>query len=325
MRRREFIGIAGAAVAYPLATRAQQPAKLPTIGFLGANTASAQRSWTAGFVQRLQELGWVEGRNVVIEYRWAEGRIERSPEIIAEFINRKVDVIVVHGTANVIAAKQATSAIPIVFPIAGDPVANALVASLARPGGNVTGLSNQFPDLMGKRLELLREAIPGVSRLAVLDDPGNPSMAPEMRELRAAAKAIGLKVAMLEMRRLEDIAPAIGALSGAADALYVPTSPMFSTNRLHIANLSAGVQLPTMHSVRDFVAAGGLMSYGPKLVDLFRRAADIVDKILRGAKPADIPVEQPTKFELVINLKTAKVLGLEIPPLLLARADEVIE
>ena len=326
MRRREFITLlGGAAAAWPLAARAQQPAKLPTIGFLGASTPSAQSQWVAAFVQRLRELGWIEGRTVAIEYRWAEGRSERFAEIAAEFVRLKVDVIVTAGTAAVLAAKQATSVIPIVFAVAGDPVGSGLVASLARPGGNVTGLSIQATDLAGKRLELLREVVPGLRRLAIMANVGNPGAVLEMGEVQAAARTLGLEVATLEIRRAEDIAPAFEALKGRADALYVCADPLVITNRIRINTLALGARLPTMHGIREYVEAGGLMSYGPNFPDLFRRAADYVDKILRGAKPADIPVEQPTKFDLVINLTTAKALGLDVPPTLLARADEVIE
>ena len=312
MKRREFITLlGGAAAAWPLAARAQQPAKLPTIGFLGASTPSAESQWAAAFVQRLRELGWIEGRTVAIEYRWAEGRSERFAEIAAEFVRLKVDVIVTAGTAAVLAAKQATSVIPIVFAAAGDPVGTGLVASLARPGGNVTGLSIQATDLAGKRLELLREVVPGLRRLAIMANVGYPAAVLEMGEVQAAARTLGLEVATLEIRRAEDIAPAFEALKGRADALYVCADPLVTTNRIRINTLALGARLPTMHGVREYVEAGGLMSYGPNFPDLFRRAADYVDKILRGAKPADIPVEQPTKFDLVINLTTAKALGLD--------------
>ena len=325
MRRREFIALAaGAAAVWPLAARAQQM-KLPTIGLLGGATPSAQAQWTAAFVQRLRELGWVEGQTVTIEYRWVEGRFERSPAIIAEFVRLKVDVIVTHATAPVLAAKQATSVIPIVFAAAADPVGAGLVASLARPGGNVTGLSNQQTDLAGKRLELLREVVPGLRGLAIMCNVGNPSTVLDMDEAQAAAKALGFEITALEIRRPEDIAPAFDALKGRAEALYVCGDTLTATNRIRINTLAVAARLPTMHGGREFVEAGGLMSYAPSFPDHFRRAADFVDKILRGAKPADLPVEQPTKFELVINAQTASTLGLAVPPMLLARADEVIE
>ena len=326
MKRREFITLlGGAAAAWPLAARAQQPGKLPTIGFLGANRPSAQSQWTAAFVQRLRELGWIEGRSIAIEYRWAEGPSERYAEIAAEFVRLKVDVIVTYGTPAVIAAKQATSVIPIVFAVAADPVGTGLVASLARPGGNVTGLSSQASDLAGKRLALLQEVVPGLGRLAILANVGSPNALLEMREVQATTSTLGLEVATLEIRRAEDIAPAFEAIKGRAQALYVAIDPLTVTNRIRINTLAQGARMPTMYALREYVEAGGLMSYGPNLPDLFRRAADYVDKILRGAKPADIPVEQPTKFDLVVNLITAKALGLDVPPTLLARADEVIE
>ena len=326
MRRREFITLlCGAAVTWPLAAHAQQPEKLPTIGFLGANRPSAQSQWTAAFVQRLRELGWIEGRSIAIEYRWAEGPSERYAEIAAEFVRLKVDVIVTYATPAVIAAKQATSVIPIVFAAAADPVSTGLVASLARPGGNVTGLSSQASDLAGKRLALLQEVVPGLGRLAVLANVGSPNALLEMREVQATTSTLGLEVATLEIRRAEDIAPAFEAIKGRAQALYVAIDPLTVTNRIRINTLAQGARLPTMYALREYVEAGGLMSYGPNLPDLFRRAADYVDKVLRGVKPADIPIEQPTKFDLVVNLVTAKALGLEVPPNLLARADEVIE
>jgi putative tryptophan/tyrosine transport system substrate-binding protein len=326
MRRREFITlIGGAAVAWPLAAGARQPGKLPTIGFLGANSPAVQREWTAAFVQRLYQLGWTEGHNLAIEYRWAEGRFDRSPAIIAEFVRLKVDVIVTHATANVVAAKHATSAIPIIFTSVADPVGNNLVASLARPGGNVTGLSAQITDVAPKRLELLREIIPGMRRLALIANVGVANAVLEIGEVQAAARTLGLDVATFEIRQTRDIEPAIEAFKNRAEALYVQADPLFTSNRLRINTLALGARLPTMHGTREQVDAGGLISYGTNITDLFRRAGDYVDKILRGAKPADLPVEQPIKFDLVINLITAKALGLTIPPSLLARADEVIE
>jgi ABC-type uncharacterized transport system substrate-binding protein len=324
MRRREFIALIGGATAWPLAARAQQPAKLPTIGFLGTATPSAWNQWTPAFVQRLRELGWIEGRTVAIEYRWAEGRDERYTEIAAELVRLKVDVIVT-GEGALLVAKQATSVIPIVFALAADPVGSRFVASLARPGGNITGLSVQATDLAGKRLEFLREVIPGLRRLAILANVGYPAAELEMDEVQAAARTLGLEVATLEIRRADDIAPAFEALKGLAEALYVPADPLVNTNRIRINTLALGARLPTMFGFREYVEAGGLMSYGPNIPHLFRRAADYVDKILRGAKPGDLPVEQPTKFDLIINLTTAKALGIEIPATLLARADEVIE
>jgi putative ABC transport system substrate-binding protein len=324
VRRREFVTLlGGAAATWPLATRAQQAGKLPVIGFLGAD-AAAFSPWTAAFVTRMRELGWIEGRNIEIEYRWSEGRPERYAEIAAEFVRLKVDVIVTVGSA-VPTLKQATADIPIVFAVAIDPVGNGLVASLARPGGNVTGLSIQAAELAGKRLELLREVVPQLHRLASMFDVGNPQPALEMDETQAAARTLGLEVAPLGIRRAEDIAPAFEALKPPADALYVVVDQLIVANLAQILTLALGARLPTMFSTREFVKAGALMSYGPNYSDLFRHSADYVDKILRGTKPGDIPVEQPIKFELVINRKTAKALGLTIPESFLSLADEVIE
>jgi putative tryptophan/tyrosine transport system substrate-binding protein len=329
MKRREILALLGSAAAAPMlgpfTARAQQAGKIPTIGFLGESTPSSLSQRTAAFVQRLHELGWIEGRTVAIEYRWAEGRSERFAEIAAEFVRLKAAVIVTSGTPPVLAAMQATSVIPIVFAGVANPVGAGLVESLARPGGNVTGLSNQAPDLAGKRLELLREVLPGLRRLAILANVDNPATSFEVGEIRAAAHTSNLAVATSEIRRPEDIAPAFEALTGRTDALYVVTDPLVGTNRVRINTLALGARLPTIYIVRESVEAGGLMSYGPNFSDQFRRAAELVDKILRGVKPADIPVEQPTKFELVINLTTAKALGLTIPESFLLRADEVIE
>ena len=323
MKRREFITlVGGAAAAWPRAARAQQ--KLPTIGYLGTAAAAAWAPWTAAFVQRLHELGWTDGRTVEIQYRWAEGRAERWAEIAAEFVRLKVDVIVTGGNAAV-AAKQASSAVPIVFALVDDPVGLGLIASLARPGGNVTGLSIQNPDLAGKRVELLREVVPGLRRLAIMANVELPSAASEMREVQTAVRMLGLDAATFPIRRAEDIAPAFEALKGSADALYVVGDGLVITHRVRINTLALIARLPTIYPVREYVDAGGLMSYGPNFPDQFRRAADYVDKILRGAKPGEIPVEQPTKFDLVINLTTAKALGLTIPESFLLRADEAIE
>jgi putative ABC transport system substrate-binding protein len=324
MRRREFITLLGGAAAWPLGVRAQQAGKILTIGFLGASTASIWRPWTAAFVQRLGELGWIEGRTVMIEYRWAEGRPERFAEIAAEFVQRNVDVIVTAESA-VAAVKQATSTIPVIFALGNDPVAAGLVASLSRPGGNVTGLSNVQTDLAGKRLELLREVVPNLRRLAILANIGHPASVLEMDEVQAAARKLSIGVSRLEIRCAEDIAPAFERLKGQADSLYVVLSALVGTSRTRIITFALSARLPTTFNAREYVEAGALMSYGPDFVERWRRAAEIIDKVLRGAKPGKIPVEQPTKFELVINLSTAKALGLEVPPSLLARADEVIE
>ena len=324
MKRREFITLlGGAAAAWPLAARAQQ-AKLPTIGLLGASTRSNWSHWTAALVGRLGELGWVEGRTVAIEYRWAEGRSERFAEFAAEFVRLKVDVIVTAGAA-VVAAKQATSTIPIVFAVAVDPVGSGMVASLARPGGNVTGLSIQSADLAGKRIELLREVLPSLRRLAIIANVGYSGSVLEMGEAQAAARKLGLDVDVLEIRRVEDIASAFETLKSGVQALYVCPDPLVNANHARINTLALGARLPTIHPFREYLGAAGFMSYGPLNTDLFWRAGDYVDKILRGVKPGDLPVEQPTKFELVFNLIAAKALGLTVPPALLARADEVIE
>ena len=323
MRRREFITLLGAATAWPRRTRAQQAGKLPTIGFLGAD-AAAFAPWTAAFVARLGELGWIEGKTVAIEYRWSQGRSERYAEIAAEFVSRKVDVIVTVGSAVPI-VRQATVVIPIVFAVGIDPVGSGLVASLAQPGGNVTGLSIQANELAGKRLEFARELVPQLHRLAIMFNVGNAQPVLEMGETQAAARMLGLEVAPLVIQRAEDIAPAFQGLKTRADALYVTVDQLMVANRSSILASALDARMPTIFSTRDFVKAGALMSYGPSYVERFRRAADYVDKILRGAKPGDLPVEQPTSFELVINLTTAKTLGLTVPPSLIAHADEVIE
>jgi putative ABC transport system substrate-binding protein len=324
LKRRAFIALLSGAAAWPLAAQAQQASKLPTIGFLGASP-SIESQRVAAFVQRLRELAWIDGRNLTIEYRWAEGRNERYAEAAAELVRLKVDVIVTVATPATLAAKQATTVIPIVFGAASDPIGTGLVQSLARPGGNVTGLSNLISDTGGKKLEFLREIVPGLRRLAILANVGNPAVVLDMSEAQAAARKLGLEVTASEIRQAEDIAPAFDAIKGNVDALYVCTDPLVNTHRIRVNTLALAARLPTIHGLREYVEAGGLMSYGPNLPDLLRRAADYVDKILRGAKPSDIPVEQPTKFDFVINLTTAKALGLKIPESFLLRADAVIE
>src|SRR5262245_1494135 len=288
MRRREFITLLSGAAAWPLAARAQQAGKLPTIGFLGAD-ASAFSPWTAAFVAHLRELGWIEGRTVAIEYRWSEGRTERYAEIAAEFVRLKVDVIVTVGSA-VPTVKQATATIPIVFAVAIDSIGSGLVASLAKPGGNVTGLSLQATNLAGKRLELLREVVPQLRRLGIIFNVGNAQPVLEMGETEAAARTLGIDVVPLVIQRAEDIAPAFERVKGQAGALYVAIDQLMVANLAHILTLARGARLPTAFSTRDFVRAGGFMSYGPNYSDLFRRSADYVDKILRGTRPGDIPV-----------------------------------
>ena len=326
MKRREFITLlGGAAAAWPLAAHAQQAKSIPRIGFLGAGTPSTWKPWVAAFVQRLRELGWVDGRTVAIDYRWAEGRSERYAEFAAELVHLKVDILVTGGVA-VPAAKQATSVIPIVFMLAPDPIRDGLVASLARPGGNVTGLSNQSADLIGKRLDLLREVVPGLRRLGIIANAADPQAVLDKEDVQATARKLGFDTSTSEVRRADDITSAIEALKGLhTEALYVVSDPFINANRVRINTFALAARLPTMHSNREYVEIGGLISYAASYPDLFRRAGDYVDKILRGAKPADLPVEQPTKFDLVVNLTTAKALGLKIPEAFLLRADEVIE
>jgi putative ABC transport system substrate-binding protein len=326
MKRRQFIaGLAGA-VTWPIAARAQQSDRIRRIAVMMsvANNALGQARFKA-FQQGLEKLGWTDGRNVAIEVRWSEGRAERYAEITAEFVRLKVDVIVTTATLPTILVKEATQVIPIVFVAAGDPVATGLVASLARPGGNATGLSNQTRDIAGKRVELLHELVPGLRRLAILGNPDNAASMLEMREVQAAAGTLGLEVVRLEIRRAEEIASALETLKGPALALYVVIDAVTNANALRINTVALGARLPTMHGTREQVEAGGLLSYGADFVDQYRHGAGLVDKILRGTKPGDIPVEQPTKFEFVINLKTAKALGLTVPETLLATADEVIQ
>jgi putative ABC transport system substrate-binding protein len=324
LKRRDFMTLFGGTVAaWPLAARAQQTNKLPTIGFLGG-TASTQSQRCAALVQRLHELGWTEGRNVKIEVRWGEGRSDRFAEIAAEFVALKVNVIVTSGGV-VPTMMRATSIIPIVFTGALDPVASGYVASLARPGGNVTGLSQQSTDTVGKRLEFLREVVPHLDRMAVMTNAGNPGNMLEMRNVQRETQTLGVEVTPFEIRQSQDIALAFETFKDKAQALYVISSPLTSSNRARINTLALGGRLSAVFAEREFVEVGGLMSYGADLQNLHRRAADYVDKILRGAKPGDLPVEQPTKFDLTINLTTAKTLGLTIPDKLLALAAEVID
>jgi putative tryptophan/tyrosine transport system substrate-binding protein len=326
MRRRQFISLFGGAVAaWPLAARAQPAAKVPTIGYLAALSEAADRPRRAAFANRLAELDWVQGRSVLIEYRWADGAVARAVEIATEFVRTPVDIIVTSGDAYVLAIKRATAMIPIVFASAGDPVGNGLVASLARPGGNITGLSIELTETVGKRLELLHEVVPALHRLAILFNAADPQVNLELDAVLAAAHTLGLDIVRLGMRPDQEIAAAVEPLKRRAEALYVCLDPLVYSNAARINALALAARLPVMHGVRENALAGGLMSYGPDFPDMSRRAAEVVNKILRGAKAADIPVEQPTKFNLVINLKTAKALGIEVPPTLLARADEVIE
>jgi putative ABC transport system substrate-binding protein len=324
MNRREIITLLGCAATWPLAAHAQQLGKPPTIGILGSNSA-AWSHLVSALILRLRELGYIENRTVEIEYRWTEGRDERYAAMAADLVGLKVAIIVALGTPAIVEAKKATAIIPVVFPLASDPVGDGLVSSLARPGGNVTGLSNQQPDLAGKRLEILREIIPALSRLAVLANGHSPTALLNVGEVQAAAPKLGLEIDILDIKRADDIAPAIAQLKGRTQAIYVVGDSLVFDNRIQVNTLALAARLPTIYVQREYVEAGGLVSYGTRFLDLFRRAGDYVGKILKGANPADIPVEQPTKFELIINMKTAKALGLDLPPMLLARADEVIE
>jgi putative tryptophan/tyrosine transport system substrate-binding protein len=324
MKRRKLITLLGSVVAtWPLAVRAQQPTKLPIIGVLGDRT-TVFMPWTAAFAEGLHELGWIDGRTVKIEYRWAEGHPERVAEIANEFVSQKVDVIVTYGLA-VPTIMQATTTIPIVFAIAVDPLGSGFVASLSQPGGNVTGLSLQATEIVSKRLEILREIVPGLVRLATIFDGSYGASVRENDDVVAAAPTFGLKVTSHEIRRADDIVPAFDALQGQTDALYVVENAMLAANRMTIIMRAFDAKLPTTFLTGEAVRDGALMSYGADAPALFRRAAGYVDKILHGTKPGTIPVEEPTKFDLVINLKTAKALGLAIPDKLLALADEVIE
>jgi putative ABC transport system substrate-binding protein len=323
MRRREFIGLVGGSAAWPLAARAQQSGKIPTIGFLGVNT-TVWGPWTAAFVERLRALGWIEGRTITIKYRWSEGRPEKYPDFAAEFARLKVDVIVTSAAA-VPAVMRAAPTIPVVFTLALDPVGVGLIRSLARPGGNVTGNSVLATDLAGKRLELLREAVPGLRRLAIMADVGLPESVLEMNEVQRIARNLGIEATRLEIHSAEDIVPAFELHKTQVDALYGVINELLNASRARIVNLALAARLPSIYGTADWARSGGLLSYGPNFPNLFARAAELTDKILRGTQPGDIPVEQPTKFELLINLNTAKTLGLTVPPTLLARADEVIE
>lgn len=325
MRRREFIGLLGGAVTPWPPVLAQGPSKSsPVVGFLVAGSQASHGAWVAAYALRLSELGWIEGRNVTVEYRWAAGDNQRMLDFAAEFVQRKVDVIV--SSANgVLAARQATSSIPIVFAALSDPVALGLAESLSRPGGNVTGLTVQPSDLASKRIDLLREIVPNLRRLSALANVASSGFEGETEGIRSAAAALNVEAHIFELRTAADIEPALVALKGQTDALYVLSEPLVNANRVQIIEAATTGRFPTIFGFREFVDAGGLMSYGPNFPDLFRRAADFTDKILRGAKPADLPVQQPVKFDLIFNLKTARVLGLKVPESFLTRADEVIE
>jgi len=325
VNRREFIaGLGGAVATWPLAARAQRPAKQPLIGMLVPGTRATHGDWFAALAQRLRELGWIEGRTVAFEYRFAEGHTDRYAEIVADFLRMKVDLIATSATSTALAAKQATSVIPIVS-VMTDPIGSGVVASLNRPGGNVTGISVQQDELAGKRVELLREIVPGLRRLAVIAYAGSRLSLVELEQAYSAAQTLGLDAIKIEIHRMEDIASAFEPVRGNSEALYMVSHPLINANRIRISTLALGARMATICGFREYVEVGALMSYGPNVPALFRRAGDHVDKILRGTKPVDIPVEQPTKFDLVINLTTAKALGLTIPESLLTRANEVIE
>lgn len=321
MRRREFIAALGSTLVLPSAY-AQQ---VRTIGLFGSGSETAQREWTAAFVQRIAQLGWTEGRNLKIEYRWAEGRSERFAEIASELVGLKVDLLLTHNTVPTLVAKKATSSIPIVFATAGDPVGSGIVASLARPGANVTGLSGQAPDTAGKRIELLREMSPGLAHLGALTEPGNPYAALDVKEVQRAAETFNVKVQTVEVGPGDKVEAVINSLRGRVQALYVLALPRFYAYRVQINAASLAARLPTMYVIREYVEAGGLISYGANWTSMWRRAADVAAKVLSGVQPGDIPVEQPTEFDLVINSRTAKTLGLAVSPALFARANEVIE
>jgi putative ABC transport system substrate-binding protein len=324
--RRQFIGaLAGGLVAVPLAAGAQQVAKVPRIGFLSSRSPAETAPYSEAFRQGLRELGYVEGQNVAVEYRYAEGRPEGLPALAAELVRLKVDVIVTTSAPAPEAARQATRTIPIVFAVTGDPVAEGLVATVAHPGGNITGLASLGPELAGKQLELLKDVVPKISRMAVLQNPNQPAHPLALRQAESAARALRVQLQVLAARSAVEIDAAFAAMrSQRVGGVVVLRDSVFFNQRAQIVALAAKSRLPAVYGFKEMAEAGGLMAYGASLPPMFRRAATYVDKILRGAKPADLPVEQPTKFELVVNLKTAKALGLTIPQSLLLRADEVI-
>lgn len=327
IRRREVITLLGAATAArPLMVQAQPTSRVPRIGFLGNSTAALEANLIGPFRDGLRELGYIEGQNIIIEYRWAEGKYERFPTLIRELIDLKVDVMVTAGTPAALAVKTAATSVPLVMAAVGDPVGTGIVASLKRPGGNITGLSGMAPDLEGKRLELLREFVPKLSRVAVFWNPANAFNPAAMMQARAAADVLRIDLLPLAVRTTEALDDAFAAIvKERPEALVTFADRIFLHNRLRIMDFAAKNRLPSVNAYRELVEAGGLMSYGPSYEDMHRHAAVYVDKILKGAKPADLPVEQPTKFVLLINLKVAKALGLEVPPTVLVRADEVIE
>jgi putative ABC transport system substrate-binding protein len=326
--RRAFLGtLAGGLVATPLSGHAQPAGKVYRIGYLAGGSSTASSQFPEAFRQGLRELGWVEGQNIVIEYRFAEGRLDRLPDLAADLVRSRVDVMLAAPSPSAVAARHATATVPIVMAGVGFPVQLGLIASLARPGGNITGVSFSVgPEIFGKGLELLKAVAPKLRRVAILSNPANPGHAVAIGNVKDAARSLGVQLLLLEAGGPEEFKGAFAAMTKErVAALVVVTDPVFIAQRAQLADLAAKSRLPAVHTIREFVDAGGLMSYGPSLVAQYRRAAVFVDRILRGAKPGDLPVEQPTTFELLINLKTAKALGLAIPPPLLARADQVIE
>jgi putative tryptophan/tyrosine transport system substrate-binding protein len=324
--RRKFIAtLGGASLAWPPAARAQQPGKLRTVGYLGSGTATVQSQFALAFAQRMRELGWIEGKTLAIEYRWGEGRNDRFDAYATEFVKLGVDAIVTSASAPVLAAKRATAIIPIVFAANSDPVGSGLVESFNRPGGNITGVSAQSADTPGREIEFLRQLMPGLRRLAIIANATSPGSMFEMKSAETAAHALNLQAETFALRGPDDIAGAFDKIAGHADGIYAVPDPLISTIRPQLIAMALRARLPSTFGSRDYVEAGGLMSYGANITDSFRHAADFVDKILHGARPADLPVEQPTKFEFVINRKTAESLGLAVPPNLVALADKVIE
>lgn len=324
MRRRKFITLLGGAAAWPLAARAQP--KISRVGFMGNSTAALEANLVGAFRDGLHELGYEEGRNIIIEYRWADGKYEQFPALVAELIAAKVDVIVTAGTPAALAVKKATTTVPLVMVAVGDPVGTGLVPSLARPGGNLTGLSSIAPDLEGKRLDILREVVPTLSHVAILFNSLNPFHVASMRQAHAAAQAMGIKLQQHDVRKSEDLDGAFAAIrKERPDALLILADRVFLHNRQRMMDFTEEQRLPNINAYTELVEAGGLMSYGPSYEDMHKRAAIYVDKIIKGAKPADLPIEQPSKFTFNINLKVAKALGLSVPSSLVTLADKVIE
>jgi putative tryptophan/tyrosine transport system substrate-binding protein len=325
MERRNFITLIGGVAVWPLAAHAQQSGKLRTVGYLGSGTATVQSQFALAFAQRMRELGWIEGKTLAIEYRWGEGRNDRFDSYAGEFVKLGVDAIVTSGSAPVLAAKRATATIPIVFAANSDPVGSGLVQSFNRPGGNITGISAQSADTPGREIEFLSQLVPGLRRLAIIGNAGSPGSIFELKAAETAAHALGLEAATFQLQRPDDLAATFDKIAGHADGIYAAPDPLLSTVRAQLIALALRARLPSTFGSRDYVEAGGLMSYGANLASSFARAADFIDKILRGAKPADLPVEQPTQLEFVINRRTANDLGITVPPNLVALADDVIE